>query len=85
MGFEFSGLRVKKKTDNENDWLRRSLDLIEKRKQESPIIETKYYVVEITPSKRYSYDNGHGQAEWDWTRATSKAVSGEFAKKEYAE
>lgn len=41
--------------------------------EEQPIIDTKYYVVEIIPSKRYSdeYENG-------WTKQDAIVVGGYF-------
>jgi hypothetical protein len=43
--------------------LRKTMDRIN---EDHPVIETRYFVYEIKPPGRYTYDNGHGQAEYDW-------------------
>lgn len=36
-------------------------------KERGEYVCSRFYIVEIVPSKRYSYDNGHGGAEYGWT------------------
>jgi hypothetical protein len=74
---------VKKK--NEKNWLQSLLDEHEERKKNSPIITSKFYVVEVTPSRRYSYDDGHGRAEYDWTGEREEVVSPVFQHRKQAE
>ncbi len=68
---------VKKKGEDEGpllSWLDRHLDEVEKR---NPIVATRYYVAEVTPSKRYPVYNGdgHGGATWEWTGVSQEIVS----------
>jgi hypothetical protein len=43
----------------------------------TPISE-RYHVIEIEPPRRYSYDNGHGGTEYDWTPYKRTRVSPYF-------
>ena len=70
-------MAVKKGTKEKSivDVMREQVERINK---ENPIIQSRWYVVEVTPSKRYSYDNGHGGAEYDWTDEKVRRVSPYF-------
>lgn len=43
-----------------------------------PVVETRWYVCEVTPSKRYSYDDGHGGVEYAWMDERVVRVSNYF-------
>lgn len=62
-------------------WLTKVQTDIDRR---NPIIETRYYVVEVTPSKRYNQGNGHGGYEAAWTNETVDKVSPYFRTKRAA-
>jgi len=68
---------VKKKGegDKRDGWLDDMLDNYEKT---HPIVKSIWFAVEITPPHRYSYDNGHGGAEYDWTDQKVVKVSPDF-------
>lgn len=74
-------VKTKEEAEENVYWLDRVLDDVERC---NPIIETRFYVVEVTPSHRYSYDNGHGGAEYDWTDEKQEKVSPYFRTKKGA-
>lgn len=85
MGFEFSGLRVKRKTtDTNGDWLTKLLRDTEEKKKNSPVIKSDFQVVEVTPSKQYRRGDGHGGSEVDWTQEQRKVVAKGFPTEEAA-
>jgi hypothetical protein len=57
------------------DWLREDA---ERRKREQPVIKTRWFVVEHTPSRRFATGDGHGGTDYEWTHATYKVVSDYF-------
>jgi hypothetical protein len=72
---------VKVKGEENVYWLDRVLDDVEMR---NPVIETRWYVVEVTPRHRYSYGNGHGGVEYDWSDEVETKVSPYFRTKKSA-
>lgn len=74
---------VKTKTESEDNvhWLKRQLSDIERR---NPIIETRYYVVEVTPSQRYDAGDGHGGSMHMWSKEVLTKVSPYFRTKKAA-
>lgn len=76
-------VKSKAQVENEKNWIKRLYDDLEKRKGE--LIREEWYVSEVTPSKIYSYDNGHGQAEYDWTKRKSERVSEYFSSEKEAQ
>lgn len=56
-------------------WLDDQLNEYEKM---NPIVRSIWFVCEVTPSYQYSYDNGHGQAEYDWEPEKADKVSPDF-------
>ncbi len=69
---------VKAKNEPKRDWLKDSLDRIDR---ENPIVATRYFVVEITPTERYERGNGHGGYDWEFTGMTENTVSPYYDKK----
>lgn len=74
---------VKSKAEAEDNvyWLDRVLDDIERR---HPIIETRFYVVEVTPRVRYNRGDGHGGTDYEWTDEVNTKVSPYFKTKKGA-
>ena len=56
------------------DWLEMRLEQLDK---DHPIIDTRYYVVEITPSRQVRIPNGdgHGGSTYDWVGPEETRVS----------
>lgn len=54
------------------DFLAEELERFEAR---NPVIATRWYVVEVTPSVDYWHDDGHGGAEKGWLEPIIKRVS----------
>lgn len=72
-----------KKKGTPTDWLREILDDVESRRGE--YVKSRFYVVEVTPPKRYYRGDGHGGSELDWTSGKTHIVSGYFPNKTKAE
>lgn len=74
---------VKTKAEAEDNvhWLTRELNDIERR---NPVIETRFYVVEVTPSHRYSVGDGHGGTDYEWSDEVNTKVSPYFKTKKSA-
>lgn len=72
----------RKDAPDDRDWLKNYLD---KYDQENPIIDTRYYVVEVTPSEMYYRGDGHGGSEPCWTKQTEVRVSKYSQSKEACE
>lgn len=74
---------VKSKAEAEDNvyWLDRVLNDVERR---NPIIETRYFVVEITPSRREDVGDGHGGIEYQWSTEKQDRVSPYFRTKKSA-
>lgn len=69
---------VKKKEDD-NNWLRKEMAHFEQKRKDSPIVASKYYVVEITPARRY-----HDGYDMTWSRESVLKVSPDFKTLEEA-
>ena len=82
MGFEYSGLRVKRKTND--NWLEDVFREIDEKKKNSPIIKSDFQVVEVTPSKPYRRGDGHGGSEPAWTQEKRHVVAKGFETEEAA-
>lgn len=55
--------------------------------RDHPVVDTRYYVVEITPSTREAIYNGdgHGGTTYEWTGVSEKRVSNYCANKKVAQ
>lgn len=62
----------RKDAPDDKDWLKRYL---ERYNEDNPIVATRYYVVEVTPSEMYWRGDGHGGSERCWTNQTEVRVS----------
>ncbi len=74
---------VKRKGKDEKGWLQEALE--DARRRRGDYIKSRYYVVEITPPRRYSYGDGHGGWEYDWTNTHEVRVSQYYERKEDAD
>lgn len=74
---------MKPKNTSKGYWLTEELERIEQRRGE--YIRSRYYVIEITPSKRYDRGNGHGGSEYAWSREKRNKVSEYFTSKPQAQ
>lgn len=66
---------VKRKDEEpEENWLNNFLDRFDK---EHPIVDTRYYVVEVTPgcTIRIANGDGHGGPTYEWESAKDQRVS----------
>jgi hypothetical protein len=64
-------------------WLARELDRIDAARGD--YVTSRWYVVEITPSKSYRRGDGHGGTEIDWTREKVVRRSAYFNLKSQAQ
>lgn len=71
---------AKPKNDPTTEWFRSTVDRMEKRKAESPVVDERWWVVDYYPIVRYSdeYENG-------WTQAKEEIASPYFNSLEDAE
>jgi hypothetical protein len=70
-----------KQEKSTRDWLTEHLEEI---KENRPVIDTRWFVVEITPAYRTRVGDGHGGSDLEWVSESSKIVSPYFKSKDKA-